>query len=209
MKNVSISLFVLYIFLLIGCSTSTKITAAWTDKEYEKGKIRSIMVMGIAKREAVRRIFEEDMVERFEYIGVTCLASSQIFPKDVKLDTNTYRLHFSNSGIDAVLTSKLVSADKSQTYVQGSSYYGGYPRHGGFYGYYGSSYDYMYSPGYTITSTTLKIETNLYDTKTEQLIWTAISDTFDPTNETDAIKSLNKKLVDELYKAGFFYKKEK
>ena len=204
MKNTGISLFILNIFLLTSCNTSTKITAAWTDKEFEKGNIKSVMVMGITKRVAVRMLFEEDMTDRLEYIGVTSLPSSQIFPMEEKLDSTTFRLHFSNSNIDAVLTSKLVSSETNQSYQPGTSYYGG-----GYYGYYGSSYNNMYSPGYTISTTTLKIETNLYDTKTEKLIWSGISDTFDPSDETDAIHSLNRKLVDHLYKEGFFYKKEK
>ena len=208
MKNTGLSLLVLYIFLLTSCNTSTKITAAWTNKEFEKGNIKSVMVMGITKRVAVRMLFEEDMTERMEYIGVTCLPSSQIFPMEEKLDSTTFRLHFSNSNIDAVLTSKMVSSETNQSYQPGTSYYGGgYPR-GGYYGYYGSSYNNMYSPGYTITTTTVKIETNLYDTKTEKLIWSGISDTFDPTDESDAIKSLNSKLVDHLYKEGFFKAKE-
>jgi len=206
MKNIGLSLLVLYIFLLTSCSTSTKITAAWTNKEFEKGKIKTLMVMGITKRVAVRMLFEEDMTDRMEYIGVTCMPSSQIFPMEEKLDSTTFRLHFSNSNIDAVLTSKMVSSEKNQSYQPGTSY-NSYPR-GGYYGYYGSSYNNMYSPGYVITTTTVKIETNLYDTKTEKLIWSGISDTFDPTDETDAIRSLNKKLVDHLYKEGFFQKKE-
>lgn len=201
----------LVIFVLLSCNTSTKITAHWADKNYEKGKISKVLILGITASEAVRRTFEHDMIERLEYIGVDGIASSDIFPMDQKLDSNTFRLHFNNEGFDVVITSKLVSSDKEQNYQAGSSYgaYGAYGGHRGFYGNYGSAYDSYYSPGYSYTTTTLKIETKVYDTKTEQMIWTAISDTFDPSDETDAIKSLNRKLVYELEKQGYFAKKKK
>ena len=197
------------ILILYSCNTSTKITAHWADKEYEKGKIDKVLILGITPREAVRRTFEHDMSERLEYIGVTGLASSDIFPMNEKLDSNTFRLHFNTDQFDAVITSQLVSSDKDQHYQSGSYGYGAYGGYRGFYGNYGSAYDSYYSPGYSYTTTTVKIETKVYDTKTEQMIWTAISDTFDPADETDAIKSLNRKLVYELNKQGYFISKKK
>jgi len=199
----------LSILVLFSCNTSTKITAHWADKDFEKGKIDKVLILGITAREAVRRTFEHDMAERLEYIGVTGLASSDIFPIDQKLDSNTFRLHFKSDEFDVVITSQLVSSDKEQHYQSGTPTYGAYGGYRGFYGNYGSAYDTYYSPGYSYTTTTIKIETKVYDTKTEQMVWTAISDTFDPSNETDAIKSLNRKLVYELEKQGYFVSRKK
>ena len=206
----SISLFALFGLLLSSCGTSTKLTAHWAEKSYEKGQIKAILILGITKRPAVRGIFEDDMVEKLAYYGVEGTASSEIFPIDEKLDTTTFRLHFQNEGFDAVLTAQLVAEDKESHYEPGSSYYGGgYGYNRGFYGYYGSAYDNMYSPGYTVTTTTLKIETNLYDTKTEKLIWTGISETFNPAGESDAIRSLNREITKVLNEQGYFYKEPK
>jgi len=188
--------------LWFACGTSTKLTAHWGDKEYEKGRIKKILILGIAKRESIRRIFEDDMVEKLEYYGVVGFPSSQLFPIGEKLDTTSFRLHFKNEGFDAVLTSELVSSDKEQRYEPGYGY-SGYG--GGFYGNYGRSYNNMYSPGYTYTTTTIRIETNLYDTKTEKIIWSGISETFDPSNDMDAIRSLNRALTSVLNKQGYFY----
>ncbi len=191
--------------LWIACGTSTKLTAHWGDKEYEKGTIKRVLILGITKRESIRRIFEEDMVEKLEYYGIEGSPSSELFPIGEKLDTTSFRLHFKNEGFDAVLTSQLVSSDKETRYEPGYGYsgYSGYNR--GFYGNYGYSYNNMYSPGYSYTTTTIKIETHLYDTKTEKLIWSGISETFDPNNEMDAIRSLNKTLSSVLNKQGYFY----
>lgn len=204
MKKISIPILSTLILgvILYSCGTSTKITAFWSEKNYDKGHVKKVLIMGIAKREAVRRSFEEDMVKKLEFYGVEGIPSSEVFPFDVKLDTNSFRLHFKNDGFDALLTSQLVSADKDVRYESGSAYYG----HRGMYGYYGSSWDNMYSPGYAYTTTTIKIETNLYDAKSEKLIWSAISETFDPIDEIDIIRSLNQRISSELNKQGFFYK---
>ncbi len=185
--------------LFNSCGTSTKITVDWGDKEYQKGHIDKILILGITKRPAVRMHYEDDMVKKLEFYGVEGTPSYEIFPMDEKLDTTTFRLHFKSEGFDAVITSQLVGEDKQTRYEPG---YGGYNR--GFYGYYGATYDYMYSPGYTYTTTTLKIETNLYDTKSEKLIWSGISETFQPSNEMDAIRSLNKAVTSALNKRGYF-----
>lgn len=195
--------------LLISCTTSTKLTAHWYNKEYEKGKVKKVLILGIAKRDGVRRLFEDDMVEKLAYYGVTGIQSYLVFPMDQKLDSTTFRLHFKNEEFDVVLTSQLVSADKEEHYEAGYNSgpyrgYGGYG--GGFYGYYGSSWNNMYSPGYTYTTTTIKIETNLYDTSTEKLVWSGMSETFNPNDEMDAIRSLNRTISHVLNEQGFFYK---
>ncbi|MEQ8323857.1 MAG: hypothetical protein RIC15_07610 [Vicingaceae bacterium] len=208
MKSIQISFLSLVLTLLIqSCSTSTKITAQWTDKNYQKGNVSRVLILGITPRETIRRVYEIDLAERLEAIGVEGSPSSEVFPSKMKLDTNTFRLHFKNEGYDVVITSQLVSADKEQHYQQGYGY-SPYPYNRGFYGYYGSAYDMAYSPGYSYSTTTLKIETKMYDTKTEQIIWAGISDTFNPSDDVDAIRSLNRKLVYEWDKAGFFKSKK-
>lgn len=196
------------IALLISCTTTTKLTSHWYEKSYEKGNIKKLLILGISKREPVRRIFEEDMVKKLEYYQVEGYPSYQVFAMEQKLDTAAFRLHFMNQGFDAVITSQLVAADKEVHQDPGMAY-GGYGYRGGFYGYYGSSYDYMYSPASTYTTTTLRIETNLYDVKTEKLIWSGLSETFNPNDEADAIRSLNHTITLELNKQGYFHKSVK
>ena len=197
---------ILTIAFLSSCSTSTKLSVFWSDKNYEKGKIDKVLILGITKREAIRRTYEEDMALRLAKYNIEGVSSAELFPMGEKLDTNTFRLHFADGGYDVVITSQLVAADKNQRYESGYSYTPSPYARGGFGGYYGSSYG---SPGYVITTTTLKIETHVYDTKTEALIWSGISDTFDPSNEHDAITSLNKALIYHLNKQGYFVKKKK
>jgi len=70
-----------------------------------------------------------------------------------------------------------------------------------YYDYYRAGYRYLHGPGHFSSSTTVLLATNLYDVKTEKLIWSGESKTFnrDP-KEGEIIKDVVKALVDNLQK---------
>ena len=88
------------------------------------------------------------------------------------------------NGQDGIITIALLDEKVETRYVPGTTYspmrYGGYyGSFGGYYGYYGSTF---YDPGYYTTDKSYIVETNLYDTGTETLAWSAQTETFDPSN---------------------------
>jgi len=103
--------------------------------------------------------------------------------------------------IDAVLVSRLIKVDKNITYVPGQPYYP-YPYYSTFYGYYGAIYPMVYSPGYLKEEKKVRIETNLYSAATPdgELVWTGVSDTFNPSSTKKAIEGVVKLVVKELEK---------
>ncbi len=70
--------------------------------------------------------------------------------------------------------------------------------YGGFYGFYGTTFATVHSPGYFETSTTLKLETNLYSVATNELVWTGQSETIDPDSIEDARTSVTKAVATKL-----------
>jgi protein-L-isoaspartate O-methyltransferase len=70
------------------------------------------------------------------------------------------------------------------------------------YGYYGSSWDVVHNPGYTVTETIVRLETHLYDARTADLVWAAHSDTFDPSSIAAGVDSVTKKLSRQLAEDG-------
>ena len=79
-----------------------------------------------------------------------------------------------------------------------------YPYYNSFYGYYGALYPVVYSPDYLREDKTVRIETNVYDTRTPEgkIVWTGTSDTFNPRSADKAIDSVTKLIVKELQKDG-------
>ena len=75
-----------------------------------------------------------------------------------------------------------------------------YPYYGSFYGYYGAVYPVVYSPDYLREDTTVRVETNVYTVTSGegQLVWTGVSDTFNPRSADKVIDGLCKLIVKEL-----------
>jgi hypothetical protein len=104
--------------------------------------------------------------------------------------------------IDAVLVSRLVKVDKTIANIPGYSYAVPYAYYRSFYGYYGTVYRQVYSPGYLREDSSVRVETNFYSATppNEELIWTATSDSFNPKSPQKAIDGIVKLIVKELKK---------
>ena len=73
---------------------------------------------------------------------------------------------------DAVIITHLIDKGKKEVYTRGGS------AHRSFYGFYHSRYSDAHSSGYSSTSKTVRLETHLYDIKTEKLMWSVQSKTW-------------------------------
>ena len=108
------------------------------------------------------------------------------------------------SDADVIMTVALVDKETEERYVPGSFAYdpllrfGYYGRYSLYWGYRAPLY---FDPGYYVTYKTYYLETNLYDAKTEELIWSAQSATYNPSNMNDFLKgylkSIEKKLISD------------
>ena len=108
--------------------------------------------------------------------------------------------------IDAVLVTHLVAVKEEEVYrpsmdyapMYGGGYYGGYGYRGGLYSYHPHVTTYVQRPGYYTTYESYTIETNLYDVETEELVWSARSNSFAPESVDEVIVDLTKLLIDDL-----------
>jgi hypothetical protein len=185
---------------------SIKLITSWKNPSYQNQRFHKILVMGVSNNPSVRADFEDALSSKIGHPGVEAVPGHTILlrPEGTKLDLDYVRDQVRSFHIDAVVVSRLVKVDKSVTYVPGQSYYMPYPYYRTFYGYYGTIYPMVYSPGYERKDTTVRIETNLY-AATEpdgELIWTGISDSFNPASAHKVIDGLVKMVVKELEKEG-------
>ena len=87
----------------------------------------------------------------------------------------------SNSGVDAVITVVLLDKNKERYYVPGRVYYSPYTIYQrNFWGYYTTIYERIYTPGYYQVDTKYFWESNFYDLKNKNLLYTVQTETFDP-----------------------------
>ena len=78
------------------------------------------------------------------------------------------------------------------------------PYYNTFYGYYGTVYPMVYSPGYLKEEKKVRIETTFYSiSSTEgELVWTCITDTFDSSYEKRAVEKLVKLGAKQMQREG-------
>ncbi len=163
---------------LVACSPSTRVVHSWRDPEVTvvDGSYNKVLVICLLKNEATRRVGEDHMVSFMNGHGV---ASYTIFGDNLeKINEEGMNQKMIEKGVDAVIIMRLMDMSKEQTYVPGSTYPSYY---GSPYGYYGYSYGYYSTPGYVSTTTTYTVETNVYSTRRNKLIWSATTNTVDPT----------------------------
>ena len=184
---------------LVSCASS-KVTSTWTDPKYRGSQYSNLLVIGAAEKENIRRSFEKKFVEKLEAAGIKAVESSSVMSKDEKIDKETILPVVEKTGADGVLLTHLVSVkDKevpspSGTYQSGANYpYGLTPE---IFSATGSGSDSQYYS----TRVKVRLETNLYDVKTEQKVWSARSTTLNPKSDTALIDSVIEVLVKDLKK---------
>jgi len=189
---------------LVGCGTQTSMVQVWSDELHEAGPDDRILIIGMTPDERSQRMFEDAMVREFKSRGYDAVASAPIVAQHEVVDEVALRAVIQEGGYDLVLATRLISVDEEQQYVAGSSYV--YPSYyGGFYSYYATSYNVVHTPGYLREYKVVRLETNVYASGEENLVWSGVSETFDPSSANDAVQSMSKTVVSELRIGGIVH----
>jgi len=181
---------------------STKLKMSWKNPQYSGQKFHRILVIGMSQNPEVRADFEDNLSAKLTRPGLEAIPGNSILlrPDTAKMDLDYLKSQIREFKIDAVVVTRLVKVDTKITHVSGQSY--AYPHYGTLYGYYGVAYREVYSPDYLREDKTVRVETNFYAATPPdgELIWTGISDTFNPSSARKAIQDLVKLVVKELEK---------
>ena len=187
---------------IIASGKSTKLVTSWKNPEYSGPRLHKILVLGMSDKPGVRADFEDALSKLVGGNGVEAIPGNTILlrPEDTKLDLNYLKTQIREFKIDAVIVSRLIKVEKNTTYIPGMAYAVPYPYYRSFYGYYGAVYPVVYSPDYLREDTTVRVETNVYAVTSGEgeLVWTGVSDTFNPRSADKVIDALSKLLVKEL-----------
>lgn len=183
---------------------STKLVASWKNPEYSGPHFHRILVLGMSTKPGVRADFEDALSKLVAGGGVEAIPGHTILlrPEGTNLDINYLKTQIKEFKIDAVIVSRLIKVEISKTYIPGQPYVMPYPYYRSFYGYYGAVYPVVYSPDYLREDRTVRVETNVYSATSPEgeLVWTGVSDTFNPSSADKVIDGLSKLLVKELQK---------
>jgi hypothetical protein len=198
--------------LLAGCS-STTMGVSWKSPEYT-GQIKKVYIIGIARQELTRRIFEDQFSRQLSPYGVTGISSYRDLQADQEANEEMITDKVRANGADSVLMSRVVGKRTEEVVNPGriSSYDNGprYSGRGGYYpgpysrsygNYYSRSREIIYQPATVSEFEVVTIEANLYDAATSELIWSAQLETVVEGNMdkliTDFIEIVTKDLKEK------------
>lgn len=192
------ALITLWVLMLGACAQSHISIGSWKDTAYQK-KVTKVFVIGVTPRAEIRRAFETDVVQRLRQRGVTAVASVDLVPLDKDLGKEAVKARvkaaIAGKGFDGVLVSRLIGVDKTTTYVPPSA-----TMEYSFSRDVMTAYSVAFTPGQLIHDTVVSIETNLYDTATEDLVWSMRSKSFNPVDADEVINPLADAIVKDLAK---------
>ncbi len=159
----------LFYFLLSCCAflfTSCAATDTWKDESYQ-GNAQNIIVIMVARTEHLRNLFEGRFVAELRDRGTNATQSHRIVTFEQLKNKELVKSKIKSTKADTVLIARLVDSKTIQAYQPGGVK--AVPIGHSFWGTYYEivSADY----GYTDATQVAYIETNLYDLKTEKLIW--------------------------------------
>ncbi len=193
MKNITLIHFILLI-LVSGCASS-KITSSWKQPAAIAQKPFRIMVIGLMKESdrSIQENMENHLVADLEKLGYTAVSSFKEYgPNSFKKgDTAAAILKLKNSGVDAVLTIVLLDKDKEQQYVSNNY-------RNQFYGYRYEMYMRVFEPGYYVTNTSYFWESNFYNLKSSQLIYSVQTKSFNPDDVAALAHEYGKMIVKDM-----------
>lgn len=188
-------------FFFTGCTT-TSVTGIWKKSGYSAPPFTSMMVVAITEDPGNKFRWENAMATHLRQYGVkTVITTLNAFPRYQEvIDKIKIIDYVNNNNIEGVLVTRLVDTKQEEIYHPPSNHY-----YGGSYRYYtnfGSYYSHSlaHSRGYTTTQTSVLLETNLYQVKNQELIWSLASETTKSDSIPQLIDSASKKVLETLKK---------
>lgn len=183
----------IFAFLNMSCA-GTKIERTYVDETYT-GKVSNFFVIALIGSPLHQRNFEDEFVSQLKSIGVDAVSSAEVMslPEDLILTKEMILKAVQKNNNDAVIISQIAGFENDDVYrrgLDGSHYFD----------YYSAGYRLLHNSGSkNSNTTTIQLETRLFDVKTEKLIWAGITETLgrDPETgeiQTDAIKTMVEQL---------------
>ena len=208
MKKSTIALLLAGILIFCwACSSASRITSSWTPRPTTPVLFKKVIVLGLIhdRDRTLREQMEQSLAAHLRGQGQDAVCACDLYgPKEFDRLTEAEALSkLSNSGVDGVLTIVLLDKERERYYAPGQIQYTPYGfYYDRFWGYSRTLYGRIYSPGYYTTNTRYFWESNLYDLSDGKLIYSAQSQSFEPSTSERLGKEYGKLIVDDILDKG-------
>ena len=203
MKATRLLVVLLLLLSLTGCA-SVSLVKSWREQPVMVTSYRDFLVVGISSNRQMRQVVEEVLAAELIKKGLSATPSYTITGVETKLTRELILKAVQTSNVDAVITTRLVDLKKDTRTESGFVMTDrGVDTYFDMYGTGTVSYaTFDMKPVEVTTSTTYALETNLFDTKTEHLVWAGITDAVDPQGVIMVSQQFSTIVINELSKEG-------
>lgn len=191
--------------VIYGCAAATQITGTWKSPEAAQKSFNRVVVAAMTENVQARQTIEDQLQAQLQARGIEAVKSVDLFPptrtqrNESPADLMLERMN--GDKYDGILTVAVVDQETETRYVPGNYAYAPVSRFGyyrTFRGYYSYWYPTLYEPGYYTQDKVYFLETNLYETNTENLIWSAQSKSYDPSSLSSFADTFAEKTVERM-----------
>lgn len=197
-------LYISILFLItscFACTSTNKITYSWINPNFKPTQTyNKLFLAALVNNPHVRTHLEEEMWLTARANGLEAERSWDYFPpsfsKPVPPSREIMMKEINRLNCDLIFTITLTDKKSETRYIPGAyGLYGPFPGYGlQFRGFYSYWYPYAYDPGYYVTDRTYFMEGNLFDTKTETLIWSIQTKSINP----GSVEKFSKELIETM-----------
>lgn len=188
------------VLLVVACESATTINGSWSKPGTSKA-ITSVLVVGLAQSEARRRAFEDTFAKALEDAGLKAVAShTRVALEDLNRDSIVAATR--GGTLEGVLVVSLLGVDEQERAVPAQSSTSVGTSHGTLGGYYQHAQGTYYAPGYVDRYRIVNAETNLYESSSEKLIWTGVSESFERSGMEYVRREYSQAMARELVRDG-------
>ena len=182
---------------LFSCK-STKISSSWKAENHVYKPYHNVMVWSILPEtdSMLRRQIETHLVNDLVSKGYHAISSLEVYKEKAykKLTPQQIVNEFKSSAVDAVLSVVLLNKEKEEKYYPGGFFNQPVNDYGNLDRYYSNVYERILTPGYYARTTNYYWESNLFEIKTDELVYSVQTKSFDPYT-TDLLAHENGLLI--------------
>jgi hypothetical protein len=172
---------------MVGCA-STDMNSTWTDPSAKGASLSKVAVVCLAKDPGLRRMAEDTAAQQLA--GAQAVPSYQVLGDMDLKDREGVKAKLKEQGFQGVLVMRMAGVTEQVSPATYST----------FDGYYGWASGAIYDPAYLQTDTVVHVMSNLYSLQDDKMIWSGVSQTFDPASAKSFMTDVSKAVAKSIQK---------
>jgi len=183
-------------------AASTKFHSTWKSPDAASVDLRGqkVVALIIRKDDVSRQDAEHTLARELTARGMQGIAAYTIVPASELRNREAAKARMEKAGIAAVVVMKEIG--QATQFTESAATFYATASYNTFWGYYDSSWSYMYEPSYLSMDRVVTVETVVYDLRRDKLVWAGMSDSTNPKMVMTLIKDLVAETAKEMKKQG-------